>query len=414
MTNDAESGADRRVTGAADTERRGGFWSALSSLEDRVDAMRQRLFGEGDAARAILQPYFSFGTPDRIQLRARVLRGALLDSPHPVEAGPAGDEALAGEDGDLDDLIASRWEVLRTMWDRFETDEVAGAEVEVPGTSACARSDAEGYLSLEIAAGAARPRPEDARWHDVPLRLTASSEPGARTTVPVLIPGQDARFAIVSDIDDTIVETHATSKLKMIPLVLTRSAAQRTALPGVAAFYKALERGGRTAQARSLNPVFYVSSSPWNLYDVLVEYMALRSIPLGPIFLRDYGLSRHGPIGEHHEAHKGRAIGTLMDTYPDLGFVLIGDSGQRDPQVYAQAARDYPGRVKAVYLRDVSPAQGPEFAAKAAPFVADLETMGVPTLLSPDTRAMALHAAEHGLVTEEAGRRIAEGLPVPG
>lgn len=388
----------------------GGVWKALSGVEAGIDAVRERFFGTRDVTKAVLRPYFSFGTKAGAVLRARVVRGPLLEVPHPVEAGPAGDAALAGQDEELDEIVKSRWETLRAMWDRFETDEVAGAEAVVPGSDHAARSDGEGYLSLRVSPAELTPRAEDPRWHDVPMRLTGSEVEGAETTVPVLVPGPDTRFAVVSDIDDTIVETHATSKLKMIPLVLTRSASQRTVLPGVAAFYKALERGGQTEAAPSLNPVFYVSSSPWNLYDVLVELMALRSIPLGPIFLRDYGLSEHGPIGEHHEAHKGRAIATLMETYPDLGFVLIGDSGQRDPQIYAQAAKDFPGRVRAVYLRDVSPSQGEAFGEAAAPYVAELEALGVPTLLSDDTAAMARHAAAHGLLSDDAARRIADGL----
>ena len=380
-----------------------GFWRQLASLETRIDRVRRRLTGRRDNRTAVLQPYFGFGTAETLHVRARVLTGAVLEVPHPVEAGPAGDEALAGDDEELDDLIATRWDVLRTMWSRFETDEVPGAAAVVDGADVRAVADEEGYLQIEVPGHAARVRPEDARWRDVALALPESREEGARAIAPVLVPGEDARFAIVSDIDDTIVETHATDKLKMIPLVLTRTAAQRTAFPGVSAFYKALERGGTDDGSASLNPVFYVSSSPWNLYDVLVEYMALQAIPLGPIFLRDYGLSEHGPVGEHHEAHKGRALATLFTTYPDLSFVLVGDSGQRDPQVYAQAARDFPGRVRAVYLRDVSLAHG----AAAGPFVTALAEMGVPVKLAPDTAAIAGHAAEHGLISAEAARRIA-------
>ena len=408
--------------GEAEAEPR-GFWGRLAGLENRIDAVRQRLAGARDDAEAVLQPYFGFGTEAVLHVRARVLTGAVLDVPHPVEAGPAGDEAAAGDGEGLDHLIASRWDVLRTMWSRFETDEVPGARAVVEGAGIEAVADEEGYLAIETPGSAGGPRAEDPRWRDVVLRLPDSREDGARKAAPVLVPGPDARFAIVSDIDDTIVETHATDKLKMIPLVLTRSADQRTVFPGVSAFYKALERGGAPngnerggapsgngrgsveggGEGASLNPVFYVSSSPWNLYDVLVEYMALQSIPLGPIFLRDYGLSEHGPVGEHHEAHKGRALATLFTTYPDLGFVLIGDSGQRDPQVYAEAARRFPGRVRAVYLRDVSPAHG----QAAAPYVEDLAAMGVPVKLAADTAAIAGHAAAHGLISPEAAAEIA-------
>ena len=377
------------------------IWGPLARMEDAFDRLKRRL-GRRDPSDAVVHPYFGYGTEDRLHLTARVLQGPAPDLPHPARAGPAGDRALHGDTAAVEAIThADRGRTLARMWQRFETDEVPDAEVVVPGPPgapplAAARSGPEGYVRLTLPGAAGAADGGDPRWRQLPLRLSASERAEAGTQAHVLVPGADARFAIVSDIDDTIVRTDATSLKKMIPLVLTTPARARTPFPGVAAFYKALERGG-LGEGGTLNPVFYVSSSPWNLYDLIVDYMTIQAIPLGPLFLRDFGLTRHGPVGEGHGAHKGAAIDRLMETYPDLGFVLIGDSGERDPMIYAEAAARHPGRVRAVYLRAVTESS----AAHAAPHVAALEALGVPVRLASETASLAEHAAGLGLVRPE-------------
>src|SRR5580765_6749748 len=92
------------------------------------------------------------------------------------------------------------------------------------------------------------------------------------------------------------------------------------AFAGVAAFYRALQAGG--------NPFFYVSKSPWNLYVPLAEYLEVQGLPEGPLFLRNLGLRMP-------RDHKCTAIAALLKAYPRLPFILIGDSGENDPEVYA-------------------------------------------------------------------------------
>ena len=366
------------------------IWGPLSRAEGAWDRLRRRLKGEVGAEGASLHAYFGHGTDETLRLRVRALRHPPPDLPHPGE-GRA--ERAAEAKGTLG--------TLATMWRRFETDEVPGATVRAGGAEA--QTDAEGYAELVLPAEAGRASGADARWRDVDVTLEASDAPGARVTAHVLVPPPGARFAVVSDIDDTIVVTGATDKLRMVPRVLTRPASARVPFPGVAAFYAALERGGGAPDA-ARNPLFYVSSSPWNLYDLLVRYMAIQGLPLGPIFLRDFGLTRAGPIGEAHEGHKGAAIERLLTAYPGLGFVLIGDSGERDPAIYAEVAERCPGRVRAVYLRAVTETS----AADAAPHVERLRDAGVPVRLAPETAAMADHAAEHGLIDAAAAAAVRE------
>jgi phosphatidate phosphatase APP1 len=171
----------------------------------------------------------------------------------------------------------------------------------------------------------------------------------------------------------------------------------------VAAFYRALFQG---AHEEIQNPLFYVSSSPWNIYDLLSEFFNLQNIPIGPImFLRDWGISKDGLLPTTHSVHKLRAIRKIMDLYQDLPFILIGDSGQEDPEIYAEAVDLYPKRILAIYIRNVSrDLKRPEAIRELAKKVAEA---GSTLILADDTLPLAQHALEQGWISPEAIPEIA-------
>jgi len=201
---------------------------------------------------------------------------------------------------------------------------------------------------------------------------------------------------VISDVDDTIVKTQATNLFRMLWLTLRSDATTRLPFPGVAAFYRALQQG---VQGRSYNPIFYVSSSPWNLYDLLVDFMDAHGVPRGPLFLRDFGLDRDKFIQSSHQQHKLAQINTLLETYDNLPFILIGDSGQKDPEIYCQVARERPGRIRAIYIRNVTSWRR---AQDVQSLVTVARAYGSDMRLMTDTMAAAKHAAMRGFITSEA------------
>lgn len=283
----------------------------------------------------------------------------------------------------------SAWQNLRNAWKRFESDEIGGARVRVSmnGAEQEAISDSEGYFSVSLEPPWSSYPPK--LWHPVDVELIEprNRKEKIRETGHVLIPPKAAKFGVISDMDDTVLQTNAANVFRMFKNVVLSNARTRMPFKGVAAFYQALHEENGIAT----NPLFYVSSSPWNLYDLLLEFFHLQNIPVGPMILRDWGASR-STLPHRHRGHKLEAIRHIMDVMKQLPFILIGDSGQKDPEIYHEILTLYPKRVLAIYIRNVSrdlkrPAAIRELAKKVI-------EAGSTLILTDDTLAAAKHAIE--------------------
>ncbi len=350
------------------------IFRAGAGLEERLDRWRYALRSGSRRRRAVIVPYRGFGTSEEIFLKGRVLE----EKPIP----PASDEHRI-------------WHNLRAMYLRFESDEVPFAKVAASIDERCIEvvADDEGYFDIRLPVDADSTTAEH-QWHPVLLSLlepAADTDALPGTTGTALIPDRDASFGVISDIDDTILITDAAQRLRMLRTTLFGNARTRLPFQGVVELYRALHRGTGAA----LNPLFYLSSSPWNLYDFLTEFMEIHGLPRGPLFLRDLGIDRTKFLKTSHESHKLSQIMRLMRIYPAIPFILIGDSGQHDPEIYRMAVENFPGRVPAVYIRDVTMRRRAEEVRVLARAVRD---HGGEMILVKDSRAVAEHAAQRGFI----------------
>ena len=294
--------------------------------------------------------------------------------------------------GPLDD--DSWWDNLANTWRGWESDEVAAASVTLDfgGQEQTVVTDEEGYSSAVFPTPA--PVSDGLLW----LSATASTRsPQGPITArhQILVPPAAANFGIISDIDDTVLHTGITSLLLAAKLTFIENAKTRKPLDGVAELYRTLQSG---MAGKPTNPIFYISSSPWNLYDLLVDFFMLNEIPAGPLLLRDLGLDRTKFIKEKGHGHKLEKALHLLDAYPELPFVLIGDSGQEDPAIYAEVARQRPGRILACYIRDVDP-EVDSILDTAVHRAVDLARLqGVPMILAHDSLIISEQAAAIGLM----------------
>ncbi len=356
----------------------GRYAAAVEADFDRLsDRLKARL---GSADPVQILPFRTYGTVHRLYLKGRVLE----------------DERI-GRAGDRDTILNN----LLNMYKRFESDEVAGARIKAEFGSEAhhAETDAEGYFHFDLLP--AQPVVAESLWHRVSLELTGVPRPylpGFRAEAEVMIPPADAEYGIISDIDDTIVRTGATDMLAMARTVFLHNARTRMPFAGVSEFYKSLQLG---RNGKRNNPFFYVSSSPWNLYDLLHDFLDLNGIPAGPLLLRDFGFDRDtlSQSGGGHMGHKFAEIEKILLTYPGLRFVLVGDSGQEDPKIYREVALRYPGRILAIYIRDV---QLPDRAQVAIDIAKELSGHELEMVIIDNSAEAAEHAVKTGLIYREA------------
>ncbi len=312
--------------------------------------------------------YRGYGISGRVLVLGRVLQNEGL-----AEADPA----------------HSKIRNLLSMLKRLESDPLPHARVRAhwPGGTQELVADDEGFIRewLEI-------ETDQAGWQSLGLEL--ASGPPASTPAPFLLPAASASYGVISDMDDTVIQSHVTDFIRAAGMVLLENARTRLPFPGVAAFYRALAQG-RSGSAG--NPIFYVSSSPWNLYDVIAGFLEAQQIPVGPLLLRDWDL---GPSMLRNAAYKSGVIREILATYPRTQFVLIGDSGQEDPEIYADVVATHPGRILAVYIRNVR--QHPEDSPAIRELTQRIARAGSTLVLADDTLAVARHAAAHGWIREDA------------
>jgi phosphatidate phosphatase APP1 len=249
------------------------------------------------------------------------------------------------------------------------------------------RSDADGFVNARIPVGDVPPG-----WH--PVQLRAEDEDGRPVTAQgrVVRPDPASKLAVITDIDDTILRTGMTEGMRSIARTLLRDAHGRKPIPGTPSLYRGLARG---AGGRPESTFFYVSSSPWNLYDMLVQFLGLRGFPRGPLFLTDW---RPGPtFGEPPEnpGHKRARIRRILDAYPELSFVLVGDDGEADPQIYREFLDSDADRVRLAMVRSVR-----GVPAGTAREVESLPPAPGEVLTCSDAEHMARVAHHLGLVDE--------------
>ena len=320
-------------------------------------------------------PYRSYGTANRVYLKGRVLEAKKI-------------AASRNKDTILQNLL--------NMYRRMESDEVVNAVLKVNFQNQVHQmiTDEEGYYMINMEPS--YPIVTEDIWHPIEVELVSAPiqfERGLKVNAEVLIPPEDAEYGIISDIDDTVIETSATNILAMSRTVFLRNAKTRLPFAGVSAFYKSLQLG---RNGKRNNPFFYVSSSPWNLYGMLKEFMDLNGLPPGPLLLRDFGLQKNKFFGGGgHMGHKFKEIENILLTYPHLNFILIGDSGQEDPKIYQEVVKQYPGRILAIYIRDVQLPEREEIAIKIKE---ELNKDQVDLLILDNAQEAAEHAAKIGLI----------------
>jgi phosphatidate phosphatase APP1 len=344
------------------------FFARLELVVDKVVWGLRRRFGRLGPLQIVT--YRGFGTREHAVVRGRLLEASVLERSLPADTA---------------------FRNFRRMLRRFFSREVPEATLKAAlgATAVGGTTDDEGYFDLPVPAPALASRES---WQTAEVEVVSTQVRGlvpTRAAAEILIPGDAAELGVISDIDDTVLQTHVTQTLKMIWVTLFGSAFTRMPFEGTSELYRALAAG---VSGHADNPVFYVSKSPWNLYDFLVDFMDHHQLPRGPLLLRDIGLREAPPVD-----HKSAAVRQLLDTYARLPFVLIGDSGERDPEIYLETAARYPGRIRAIYIRDLGGKNRKQSEGRAQTLCERAQAYGTEMLWIEHASQALSHARTHGL-----------------
>ena len=282
----------------------------------------------GKLDRVRIEPLYAFGNEETVFVKGRVIEAYRQSKP-------------SSRKNPLVNVLAT----IR----RYAGSSVEGAEVEVcyQDLRTTATSDAEGIF--EVTFQEITPLITDHEHVTFKLQPAQGLVPEKESKkVRVMRYSSDYPLGIISDIDDTILISHATQIGRKFWLSVSKNAYTRRPFPGVSELYEILSNSGA-------NPVFYVSSSDWSLADLIQDFLKYRKIPQGPLLLKDLHINLRNvwKSGGGSHQHKEEKITLLLKLYPGMKFVLIGDSGQHDPEIYASIIKRNPGRVLIVYIRQI-------------------------------------------------------------
>ncbi|HAD98282.1 MAG TPA: hypothetical protein DCG19_12805 [Cryomorphaceae bacterium] len=265
----------------------------------------------------------------------------------------------------------------------------ANVQLECKGEFFRVKTNASGFFEFRVK----NPGLEKG-WHTFELKLMDELVEGQeeiKVQSEVLIE-YDFEYGLISDIDDTFLVSHVTKIVRKLYVLLTKNAETRKPFKGVVEFYKKLSRGVETPT----NPFFYVSSSEWNLYDFLINFTRHHRLPKGVLQLKDIKDSlmdfiRSG-YGSHD--HKRVKIENIFRMYPEQSFILLGDNGQHDPDIYLNIAMTHREQVKAVYIRGVKRSH----RKKADEVLEKIRELDIPVLQFRRSAEASAHARQHGFI----------------
>src|SRR4051794_34488169 len=264
----------------------------------------------------------------------------------------AGYGSAAGTDGGTDGWVRLLGRVLLTPagasrrnpaavrgWRRFLSAPAPGVPVtvDVGGRRHEVASGRDGYIDLVL--------PADLPVGRAEAKVSAAGSPPVRA--PLYVVGQGQGTGIVSDIDDTVMVTALPRPLLAFWNPFVRQETRRLPVPGMPLLFHAL------LDAHPDAFVVYLSTGPWNIAPALEQFLARHGYPPGPLLLTDWGPTTSGWFRSGRE-HKQTQLRRLLGELPGLSWILVGDDGQHDPDIYTGATHDFPGRVRAVVIRQLT------------------------------------------------------------
>lgn len=327
--------------------------------EDAVQRFRER-WGRRRGLVPTIVPFTGYGGSGWVRVLGRVVLR------RPPTAGDASADRLTSIRG----------------WRSFTSVHVANAKVVVTvgRTKRSITSDRGGVLDARIDVTL------PPGWHDIRLSIEGYDAVDAQ----VFVVADDVDFGLVSDIDDTVMVTALPRPFLAAWNTFVLDEHARTPVAGMAVLYERLVR------AHPGVPVIYLSTGAWNVVPTLSRFLSRNLYPRGTLLLTDWGPThdrwfRSGP------EHKRRNLQRLAAEFPRVRWLLVGDDGQHDPQLYGEFAEAHPGNVAAVAIRQLTTGQAVLAGGRSDP---EPHEPGIPWRYAPDGAGLSAQLTEIGLLPD--------------
>lgn len=289
-------------------------------IEDTVHEFRQkRAQARGKVPTVI--PYTGYGSTTWLRVLARVL---LTTRPRP---------------GSRESRRARKHLESVRGWRSFTSVPFGNASVtvEAGGRSHAVSADRGGVVDVVIEVML------EPGWQTVTIGI----EGGETVESPVFVLDPSTRFGVVSDIDDTVMVTALPRPLLAAWNTFVLDEHARVPTPGMAVLLE------RLTTENPGSPVIYLSTGAWNVAPTLSRFLSRNLYPAGPLLLTDWGPT-HDRWFRSGREHKRENLRRLAREFPDVKWLLIGDDGQHDEEIYAEFTGDFPQNVAAVAIRQLS------------------------------------------------------------
>jgi phosphatidate phosphatase APP1 len=248
-------------------------------------------------------------------------------------------------------------------WRSFTSIPVVHASITVVagGQSYEVQADRGGVLDAEIAVSL------EPGWQQITLR----SENSRPVVANVFIADPAVRVGVISDIDDTVMVTALPRPLLAAWNTFVLDEHARTPVPGMAVMLERLVR------RHTGTPIIYLSTGAWNVAPTLSRFLRRHLYPAGALLLTDWGPT-HDRLFRSGRQHKADNLRRLAAEFPDVRWLLVGDNGQHDEEIYGTFAEEFPENVAAIAIRQLSVpeavlaggrSKGEEHGKKTAPWI---------------------------------------------
>ena len=305
----------------SDLENSGSAPRLAARLDDWLHGKRaKRATGRGKTPSVI--PYIGYGTTEWVRVLGRVLYLKPETREHTrFRADVADQQRLRG------------WRTFMSVHVPSEPVTVRADGVEVAQIVSDRGGVIDDIVPISLTPG----------WHTISLSTGA----GEVAESPVYIVDPESRFGVISDVDDTVLQTALPKPFVAAWNSFVVDEHARSATPGMAVLLDHLK------SKHPGSPIIYLSTGAWNAAPTLSRFLSRNLYPVGPLLLTDWGPT-HDRWFRSGQEHKRRELLRLAEEFPDVKWVLIGDDGQHDEALYHEFTLAHPENVAAVLIRQLS------------------------------------------------------------